>query len=82
MTDNVDGGGEADRSHDPLPRRELALPRELASALDDEPTARSKFQDLPPSHRREYVQWVAEARRHDTRERRAAQTVMRLLERS
>lgn len=64
------------------PRRELDLPRELAAALAAAPDARSQFEALAPAHRREYVRWVTEARRNDARERRAAQTVMRLLERS
>ena len=56
------------------------LPRELAAALRAAPDALERFEQLSPSHRREFVRWIAEARRDDTRERRAAQTVMRLLE--
>lgn len=61
-------------------RSQAELPAELRSALDRSPAARARFDELPPSHRREYVAWVREARRSDTRERRAAQTVMRLLD--
>ena len=64
----------------PPGRREPDLPRELAAALSAAPEAQAAFERMPPSHRREYVKWVAEARRDDARERRAAQTVMRLLE--
>ncbi|MCW2961506.1 MAG: hypothetical protein JWM25_1941 [Thermoleophilia bacterium] len=56
------------------------LPRELVAALSAAPGAQAQFDALTPSHRREYVRWVQEARRKDARERRAAQTVMRLLE--
>lgn len=56
------------------------LPRELVAALASAPRAQELFAGLSPSHRREYVRWVREGRRDDTRERRAAQTVMRLLE--
>jgi uncharacterized protein YdeI (YjbR/CyaY-like superfamily) len=64
-----------------MPRRpEPSLPGELVAALAAAPEARERFDALAPSHRREYVRWVAEARRNDARERRAAQTVMRLLE--
>jgi uncharacterized protein YdeI (YjbR/CyaY-like superfamily) len=67
----------------PAPNRpEPQLPAELRAALAAAPEARTRFDELAPSHRREYVRWVAEGRRADTRERRAAQTVMRLLERS
>jgi len=62
-------------------RPEPHVPTELSEALAEAPVARERFDALAPSHRREYVRWVAEARRGDTRERRAAQTVMRLLER-
>lgn len=63
-------------------RREPELPTELRAALSAEPEARARFEQLAASHRREYVRWVADARRADARERRAAQTVMRLLEQS
>lgn len=63
-------------------RRDMReLPAELMAALSSAPGARERFDELAPAHRREYVRWVAEARRDDARQRRAAQTVMRLLER-
>jgi uncharacterized protein YdeI (YjbR/CyaY-like superfamily) len=61
-------------------RDDRELPAELLAALRAAPDAAERFEQLAPSHRREYVRWVAEARRDDTRQRRAAQTVMRLLE--
>jgi uncharacterized protein YdeI (YjbR/CyaY-like superfamily) len=66
-----------DRSPD-TPARP-SLPPELERALAEAADARAAFESLPPSHRREYVQWVADGRQGTTRERRAAQTVMRLL---
>lgn len=33
---------------------------------------------LPPSHQREYLKWIEEAKRADTRARRIAQTITRL----
>jgi uncharacterized protein YdeI (YjbR/CyaY-like superfamily) len=56
------------------------LPRELVAALASAPVAQARFERLSRDHRREYVRWVRDGRRDDTRERRAAQTVMRLLE--
>jgi uncharacterized protein YdeI (YjbR/CyaY-like superfamily) len=64
----------------PAGRPEPTLPGELIAALRAAPEAQERFEAMAPSHRREYVRWVAEGRRADTRERRAAQTVMRLLE--
>ena len=75
------GPGSDDGSPPRPARPEPTLPRELIDALSAAPDARERFDRLQPAHRREYVRWVAEARREDSRERRAAQTVMRLLER-
>jgi uncharacterized protein YdeI (YjbR/CyaY-like superfamily) len=55
-----------------------AIPRELAEALAGDPAAQRAFDALPPSHRREYAEWVAEAKRDDTRARRVQQTLERL----
>jgi uncharacterized protein YdeI (YjbR/CyaY-like superfamily) len=57
-----------------------ALPQELVDALSRSPEAQAIFDGLAPAHRREYVTWIAEARQTVTRERRSAQTVMRLLD--
>ncbi|WIY06908.1 YdeI/OmpD-associated family protein [Amycolatopsis mongoliensis] len=54
------------------------LPGELADALAAAPDARAAFEALPPSHRREYVRWVVEAKKPETRVSRAQKTVARL----
>jgi uncharacterized protein YdeI (YjbR/CyaY-like superfamily) len=54
------------------------LPEELADAFAAAPDAKAAFEALPPSHRREYVQWVAEAKKPETRVSRAQKTVVRL----
>ncbi|GLY42666.1 hypothetical protein Amsp01_086890 [Amycolatopsis sp. NBRC 101858] len=56
------------------------LPAELTDALAAAPDAKAAFEALPPSHRREYVQWVAEAKKPETRVSRAQKTVVRLRE--
>ena len=53
-------------------RVEPAMPPELAAALDRHAAARLAFESFSPSHRREYVAWIADARRPETRERRIA----------
>jgi uncharacterized protein YdeI (YjbR/CyaY-like superfamily) len=53
---------------------------DLARALDRDEAARSAFDRLPPSHRREYVEWIVEAKRPETRERRVAQALEWLAE--
>ena len=60
--------------------REIELPPELEVVLIGE--VRAAFDALSFTHRREYAEWVAEAKRPETRERRAAQTVEKLRNRS
>lgn len=58
--------------------RVVTPPEELARALDANPQAAAAFQGLSYSHQREYAQWVAQAKREETRLRRAEQAVERL----
>jgi uncharacterized protein YdeI (YjbR/CyaY-like superfamily) len=48
-------------------------PAELVAALAGNPAAQATFDAFPPGCRREYVDWVAEAKRPETRVKRAAQ---------
>jgi uncharacterized protein YdeI (YjbR/CyaY-like superfamily) len=48
---------------------------DLASALARNPAARKTFDSFPPSQQREYVDWIAEAKRKETRERRLSDAV-------
>jgi len=59
--------------------RDVQVPADLAAALDADPAARAAFDKLAFSHRKEYVRWVAEAKRDETRARRIRETVARLL---
>jgi hypothetical protein len=60
---------------------DVKLPAELAERLAAEPSAMAAFEALAPSHRREYAEHVAEAKRPETRVRRAAVVVERLVSR-
>jgi uncharacterized protein YdeI (YjbR/CyaY-like superfamily) len=57
------------------PKPELETPADLASALEANTAARAGFEAFPPGCRREYVEWVVEAKRPETRARRIAQAV-------
>ena len=57
------------------PKPEAETPADLASALAANDAARATFDGFPPSCRREYVEWVVEAKRPETRARRVAQAV-------
>lgn len=62
----------------PKKSKSVRVPRELSLALDANARARKAFDGLAPSHQREYVEWVLEAKRPETKERRIAETVARL----
>ena len=47
-------------------------PPELRAALDGNPAARATFEGFPPSARRDYLEWVVEAKRPETRAKRLA----------
>ena len=58
--------------------RVVTVPPELAAALEGDPQARTRFEALSPTHRREYAAWVAEAKREETKARRVADTLTKL----
>jgi uncharacterized protein YdeI (YjbR/CyaY-like superfamily) len=51
----------------------VAVPDDLAAALDE--TARAQFDGLAVSHRKEWVRWVEEAKKPETRTARIEKTV-------
>jgi uncharacterized protein YdeI (YjbR/CyaY-like superfamily) len=53
----------------------VTVPADLSAALGKRPTARAGFAALSPSHQREYVEWITEARAAETRARRLAQAI-------
>jgi uncharacterized protein YdeI (YjbR/CyaY-like superfamily) len=56
-----------------------ALP-EFTAALKKNKAARAAYASLSPSCQREYLEWIAEAKRVETRERRIAQALERIAE--
>jgi hypothetical protein len=55
--------------------REVTVPPDLAEALSADPRVRGQFESMSFSHRREYAQWVEEAKRPETRDRRISQAI-------
>ena len=51
-------------------KKALSVPRFVREALKGTPNAWENFRRLAPSYRREYVGWITEAKREETRERR------------
>lgn len=60
--------------------RTVDVPDDLRAALRGSPEAERFFDGLSYTHRKEYVQWIEEARREETRARRVGRTVEMLLE--
>ena len=57
------------------PKAAVETPAEFAAALKKNKAAGKVFQAFSPSCKREYVEWIADAKREETRERRIAQAV-------
>lgn len=57
------------------PKTPVKVPPELAAALARSAKAKKTYEAFPPSQKREYLDWVADAKTDDTRKRRVAQAV-------
>lgn len=57
------------------PKPELPIPPEFQAALDANPAAKATLTAFAPSHRREYLEWIGEAKRPETRDKRIAQAI-------
>ena len=53
----------------------VRVPADLKAALAKRSKAATAFDAMSPSHKREYVEWITEAKAAETRDRRVAQTV-------
>ena len=60
--------------------KEAACPDYLMEALAHNPLARSTFENFSNSHKREYIEWITEAKTEATREKRLATTILWLTE--
>lgn len=58
--------------------REVTIPSAHAQALAADPGAQQAFDGLAFSHRKEFVRWIEEAKRDETRERRVAKVIAML----
>jgi uncharacterized protein YdeI (YjbR/CyaY-like superfamily) len=57
------------------PKPEAKVPAELAAALKKNKKAAAQFAAFPPSHRREYIEWISEAKRAETKASRVEQAI-------
>ena len=61
---------------------DIQLPEELLAALKRRPGLKEAWDGFSLAHRREYVNWVGEAKRPETRAARAEKAVTMILERN
>jgi uncharacterized protein YdeI (YjbR/CyaY-like superfamily) len=57
------------------PKPPVRVPADLEKALKKNTRARTAFEAFSPSHRREYVEWIEEAKREETRTKRLAKAI-------
>jgi len=55
--------------------RTVVIPADLSTALDKNPVSRDRFDKLSYSHRKEYVEYITEAKKPETRSRRIQKTI-------
>src|SRR5688572_17381937 len=58
-----------------LEPRIVEIPLDLADIFEKESTARTFFDGLAHTHKKEYVNWITEAKRETTRRERIAKTI-------
>jgi uncharacterized protein YdeI (YjbR/CyaY-like superfamily) len=59
----------------PTKKRALTVPSDLSAALKKNKRALAVFEKFAPSHKREYIEWITDAKRDETRTKRLAQAV-------
>jgi uncharacterized protein YdeI (YjbR/CyaY-like superfamily) len=57
------------------PKPAIPMSPAFAAAIKKNPKAKKAFDAFPPSHKREYLEWIADAKRDETRAKRIAQAV-------
>ena len=76
----TDAGIKRPAAARPRAAKGLIVPDDLTSALQQNRKALAAFAKLSPSHEREYVKWINEAKRAETRRKRVATTLQWLAE--
>lgn len=67
----------APRPRKPVPK----APADFRAALSKNPKALAAFREFPPSHKREYIEWITAAKRPETRAKRIAIAVPQIAQR-
>ena len=59
----------------PLAKKDLKIPTYLTNNLKKNKKAWTTFENFSPSHKKEYVEWIVDAKTEETRQRRIAQAI-------
>lgn len=60
--------------------REIVLPGDVADFLNDNPSAKENYNKLSYSHKKEYISWIEEAKKDETRLRRIVKFIDKMNE--
>lgn len=74
----IEAGAKRPTKHAPRPA--IEMPADFRAAIDAIAAAAATFDGFPPSKRYDYLEWVTEAKRPETRAKRIAQSVEWLAE--
>ena len=74
----IDSGAKPPRP--PANKAPPEVPNDVRAAIDASAPAKATFDAFPPSAQRDYVEWITEAKREETRTKRIAQAVEWLAE--
>ncbi|MEE1945353.1 YdeI/OmpD-associated family protein [Pedobacter sp. KR3-3] len=58
-----------------VPKAAIAMPADFAGLLAEHPRAQQQFEAFSPSHRREYLAWITEAKTEATKNKRMATAI-------
>jgi len=61
-------------------KKPVTMPKPLSAALAKDKKAKLAFEAMSPSHRKEYMEWIGEAKRDETRATRLQKTIAQLKE--
>jgi uncharacterized protein YdeI (YjbR/CyaY-like superfamily) len=76
-----DEGVKAPRREKPAEeKKELAMPDDFAAALEANPTAKATYDGFSPSKRKDYLEWITEAKSDATRRKRLDTSIQWLAE--
>ena len=73
--ERIEAGATRGSSKSSQPKPPVAAPEDLLAALKRNAKARATYEGFSPSQKRDYVNWIEEAKREETRKSRLAQAV-------